>query len=172
MKKIFVALLITASLATGCDKGPKTVPAKGVLTQKNAPLAGANIVVVYPDGNSATGASDKDGKFSLTYLGRNGALPGTDLKVGVTKAMTTLGAIDVVPMTGTGGPPKTDEEAMANAKMMMEVMQKRAEAQQKQMKQGGGDKHLLDTKFSNPDSSGLKLTIPANGSEELKIDVP
>jgi hypothetical protein len=134
---------------------------------KECPASGCECPRHVP-GNSATGVSDKDGKFSLTYLGRNGAVPGTDLKVGVTKTESGLGAVE---LPGSG-PPKTDEEAKAYGAKMQEMMQKRQKDQEQQMKKGEGAKNLVDQKYGRPDSSGLKVTIPASGSKELKIDVP
>jgi hypothetical protein len=139
------------------------VPAEGVLTQKSAPLAGANILVMYPDGDSAVGASDKDGKFTLSYVGRNGALPGVDLKVAVIKQEV----IDVASDTPTfSGPPKTEEDAKKMAEQMANM------AKTMQAKKDVAPKSLVETKYRNPETSGLKLTIPEGGSKDLKIDVP
>lgn len=154
----------------GCDSGPKTVPAEGTLTLKNAPLDGASILVMYPDGNSATGSSDKDGKFSLTYLGRNGAMPGTDLKVGITKQENS--GESFADESANTGPPKTKEEADAMMKKAMERMAAMQKKQEADRKAGVQPKSLVDSKYGNPETSGLKVTIPPGGSKELKIDVP
>lgn len=173
MKKIFVSLMLSSCLwIAGCDSGPKTVPAEGVLTLKGAALSNASIVVMYPDGNSATGSSDKDGKFSLTYLGRNGAVPGADLKVGVIKQEDPLVPADAMPQTSGGGPPKTEKEAEEMAAAAMKMAAEHQKAQAERLKKGGGPKDLIEAKYRSPDTSGIKLTIPEGGSKELKIEVP
>ncbi len=171
MKRLFaISILVNCLLVAGCDTGPKTVPAEGVLTMGGTPLADAAIVVMYPDGNSASGASDKDGKFKLNYLNKIGALPGTDLKVGVSKGENPYGAGEAMAPTG---PPKDDKEATERMEKAQKMMQDQMKAQQAKMKAGGSTvKALVDTKFASPETSGLKLTIPEGGSTELKIAVP
>ncbi|HUE74714.1 MAG TPA: hypothetical protein VMP01_27850 [Pirellulaceae bacterium] len=136
-------------------------------------MAEAGILVMYPDGNSATGSSDKDGKFTLTYLGRTGAVPGADLKVAVSKQENPYSPLSSdMPTTTGSGPPSLEEQdkMMEQAK---EIFAKQMKADEEKRKKGQPvAKDLIDAKFRNPDTSGLKLTIPEGGSKELKIEVP
>lgn len=165
MNKFFVSFgLLGAVLAmAGCsDSGPKLVPAEGTVTLGGAPLAGAMITVHYADKNLASGRSDNDGKFSLVYgNGKIGAVPGTSLKVTVTKQASAYEGVDpdtvkvkdefsspdyssmkdkIMSMSGPGkGPPKVTNE--------------------------------LPAKYSDPMQSELKIDIPAGGKKDLKIEL-
>lgn len=98
--------LACAAGLEGCGSGrPKTVPVTGVVTLDGKPIEGAN-VTFYPDtgeatgttgqqkksdtaSRPATGATDKDGKFTLkTFEPGDGALPGK-YKVAIIKKEVT-----------------------------------------------------------------------------------
>lgn len=161
-----LAALSVIGLIAGCGTpGPKLVPADGTIKLKGEPLGNAAIIVHYPDANIAQGTSDANGKFSLTYLGRNGAVPGAGLKVSVYKGE---GAAPVAAETNTGGPP-SDAELKEKMKKMMAPVEQGAKSATGMHK--SGPKSLIDTKYNSPTSSGLTLEIPANGSKELVIEL-
>ncbi len=74
----------------GCqgDKGPRTVPAKGIVTLDGEPVEGAAIVFIDENGlYPARGYTDANGRFSLdAFEYKTGAVPGT-YKVVVTKTI-------------------------------------------------------------------------------------
>jgi hypothetical protein len=74
----------------GCigDKLPKTVPAEGIVTLDGVPVSDATVLFITDTGNnSASGVSNKDGKFELNvFEEKKGALPGT-YKVTVNKTI-------------------------------------------------------------------------------------
>src|SRR5207237_8702223 len=83
--------LVLATLAfgfglAGCYRGPALVSARGIVKYKNAPIPGADVVLV-PDGDGqpAIGRTDDQGQFTLNTNGRKGALVGT-YKVSITAA--------------------------------------------------------------------------------------
>lgn len=89
MKRVSLFLSLAAvAIVSGCGGGdtqwksnrPATVPAKGVVTYKDQPLAGA-IVVIQPgekDGIGASGLTDAEGKFELkAFPPDGGAVPGS-----------------------------------------------------------------------------------------------
>lgn len=64
-------------------RGSRLVTAEGTITYRGAPLEAAEIAVHYADGNTAVGLSNSAGKFTLTFNGRAGAMPGMRLPVSV-----------------------------------------------------------------------------------------
>jgi hypothetical protein len=61
------------------------VPAEGIVTFRGQPLADSRVVLHYPNDNIASGVTDRQGRFVLTYSGRTGTLPGKRLVVTVVK---------------------------------------------------------------------------------------
>ena len=170
MKKFLVAcaVLVLASYISGCDSGPPVVPAEGVVKLKGAPLATAIVNVHYADGNVATGVSDAQGKFSLTYMGKVGALPGSNLKVSVVKQTSEFAAST---LPSTKGPPKSEAEEKAMMEAAIKTMKDSMDSHMK-TKTAATPKNEIDAKYSKSDTSGLQVTIPEGGSKELVIDVP
>lgn len=75
-------MVVLAATALGCGSstpaGPALVPAEGILTLKEKPLAGAT-VFFYPEdqtGASCGGNTDETGKFTLWTNAKSGAAPG------------------------------------------------------------------------------------------------
>lgn len=73
-----LALLVLLAVgAVGCDRGPKLVPARGMVKYKSAAIPGADVVFVpVSDGQTAIGRTDEQGRFQLATSGRPGVLPG------------------------------------------------------------------------------------------------
>ncbi|RMF37793.1 MAG: carboxypeptidase regulatory-like domain-containing protein [Planctomycetota bacterium] len=89
--RYFPLFVLPIALAlTGCqgEKGPRTVPAKGIVTLDGEPVEGAAIVFIDENGlYPARGYSDENGRFSLdAFEYKTGAVPGT-YKVVVTKTI-------------------------------------------------------------------------------------
>ncbi len=73
----FAVLLLLLSGAAGCNRGPKLVPAGGVVKYRNAIIPGADVIFVpVGDGQTAMGRTDEQGKFHLLTGGQPGVLPG------------------------------------------------------------------------------------------------
>lgn len=77
-------------LIAGCvaDNLPRTVPAEGIVTLDGVPVADATVLFITETGNnSASGVSNKDGKFELrVFEEKKGAVPGA-YKVTVNKTI-------------------------------------------------------------------------------------
>jgi hypothetical protein len=77
-------------LLAGCvtDNLPKTVPAEGMVTLDGEPVSDATVLFITDTGNnSASGVSNKDGKFELkVFEEKKGAVPGA-YKVTVNKTI-------------------------------------------------------------------------------------
>jgi hypothetical protein len=85
-----ICILGLFGLFAGCvaDNLPKTVPAEGIVTLDGVPVSDATVLFITDTGNnSASGVSDKDGKFELNvFEEKKGAVPGP-YKVTVSKTI-------------------------------------------------------------------------------------
>jgi hypothetical protein len=85
-----ICILGIVGLLAGCttDNLPKTVPAEGIVTLDGAPVSDATVLFITETGNnSASGVSNKDGKFELrVFEEKKGAIPGA-YKVTVSKTI-------------------------------------------------------------------------------------
>jgi hypothetical protein len=146
-------LCLLLPFAIGCQKGPKLVKGGGTVMFKNAPVAGATVTLVYPDKDISVGATDDNGKFTLTTGGRAGA-PVGKAKVSVSKVKTQYQqtkAAEALRPTDMINQMKTQGEGM----------------------KGESDKatNELPDKYNNPDTSGLEATIPPEGVEDLQFNL-
>lgn len=146
--KLQRGLLICLTLSLGgCGGGapdlPKTVPVSGKVTLNGVPCpAGATVMLIpVAGGRPSTGTTDSAGAFVLSTFGeKDGAVPGEHY-VGVTLAEATGGPAAPVDEYNTG----TVEGAQPKVKW------------------------IVPEKFSNPEQSGVQVTIPAEGSSNLEI---
>ena len=152
-------------LLAGCSPGDNRVPAEGVLTIDGKAVDGVSIVVHYADGNIAQAVTHDQGKFELSYLGKQGAIPGSKLKASVTK-MEGVDAptMKFEPGKSTVGSPDASQLAKFNQSAGQQMMDKTKDL--KTM----GPKNELPEKLAKPETSGITVDIPAGGSKELKID--
>lgn len=137
---------------------PATVDATGYVTLDGEPVEGASIVFAPADGktHAAKALSDSSGYFSLdAFPSKTGAVPG-DYKILVTKTMETKG----------GTPPPDSPAAKLSESAMKEGM---AHAQE-----DSEEVHwvnVLPKKYNNPNTSGLKATIPEGGTSDLNLEL-
>jgi hypothetical protein len=71
-------LTLLVVLASGCARGPALAPVEGTVRMNGQPLANVQ-VEFWPESNGArsTGLTDKDGRYQLTYNGKEaGAVVG------------------------------------------------------------------------------------------------
>jgi hypothetical protein len=150
---VVLALLTAVSVGVlGCGGGGKglegTVSVKGVVKQKGAPLAGATVTFAPTSqgARAASGITDANGQFALTTLQPgDGAYPG-EYQVTVTK-------------TELVGKQYTPEEA--NEYYNQHQTQPPAPE----------IKSLLDAKFANAETSGLKATVAQGGPNDFSFEV-
>lgn len=155
---------VCLAVATSCSRGVsvKTIPVTGTVIYNGAPLGGATVtfVNVDPDGRSATGITEADGKFKLTTLvtpgrNQNGAVEGEYVAtVFKTGANTMVGATQ----------PGLKSEDMKN--MSPEEMQKFAGRERQAPPNKGRDmaepekpKSLVPEKYNDQKTSGLSCTV-------------
>jgi hypothetical protein len=152
------ALLCSVTLA-GCSDGTvgsssreKVYKVTGKVTMGGAPVANA-FVTFAPSGKqpAATGRTDTEGKYTLTtYDPGDGAAAGD-----YTALVTKEGAAPAAP---GGHDPKNTNPAAAGAP---------THAAQKSAATSG----LLPTKYSAASSSDLKVTVKADGANDIALDL-
>jgi hypothetical protein len=123
------SLLLMSLVPIGCDRGPRLVPADGIVKFKNAAIPGADVVFVPEgDGQLAIGRTDDQGHFTLMTSGRPGAIIGA-YKVSITAAR----------------PKRAVSEAEAVAMSSEQIAANRED--------------LVPVKYNNPVSSELTATV-------------
>jgi hypothetical protein len=138
-------LLVLSGCGGGSDL-PATVKAEGKVTIGGNPAPKGVMVTLLPvsGGRPAVGTTDDQGHFVLSTFGdKDGAVPG-DHYVGVVYAEVS-GTISADPY---GGSPSLEE-------------------QQKALKV----KKLVPDQYSVPEQSGIQTTIPAEGTDQIQIEI-
>lgn len=155
--------LLACLLALGCGpKGPAvpTFPVTGKITLKGKPLEAAqvNFANKNPDGLSASGMTDGEGRFKLTtYVTSN------DLRAGAVSGEYTVLVSKPVPLVTTA---MADNEKMRTAsdkerqEMMMKQWKMVANEEKKTMNQ---PKSEVPEKYGNRETSPLKNITVVNG---------
>jgi hypothetical protein len=156
LRYLIASSLLLFSLA-GCgavdDNLPRTVNASGVVYCDGEPLEGAVIVIMQDSGQYfARGATDSRGRFSLdAYESKKGAVPGT-------YKMTVSKTVEVDKAT----PVKVSAALQDDAQHAAEGDPGRANVSWV---------NDLPSKYSSPVTSGLQVTIPDDGTKDLKIEL-
>lgn len=111
----FSSLVVISALVlcAGCgEDAPKTAPAGGVVTLNGQPVAEAKVMLLGP-GRPATGATDSEGRFTLsTFEPNDGAIPGSHTAI-VTKEVEVA------------TPPRPGERAGEDYREMRNVLPKK-----------------------------------------------
>ncbi|MDR1383197.1 MAG: carboxypeptidase-like regulatory domain-containing protein [Planctomycetaceae bacterium] len=152
MKKYCAFLLVfsAASLLYGCAPKAKLsglAPVQGVVTRDGVPVNGASVSFSPASGGSnmraASGQTDAQGQFVLTTLSpQDGATPGEFI-------------VTVVKFEKYGRPPTKviDKETGED------------------MTPPHPEKNILPSKYESRESSDIKVTIPASGDKNVKIEL-
>lgn len=145
----------------GCGEGSSgvaTVSVTGVVTLNGQPLPGAAVSFSPKGGKgrAAVGATDIDGKFTLTTVtAGDGAVPG-EYGVSVTKNAAAAAQPTSDPRS-TGGAMSAED----TAKMMASLQKGKTVEQQSD----------LPAKYASPDSSGLQAEVTSGGSNNFKFEL-
>ena len=124
-----VGLLFAALASTGCDTGPKLVKAGGTVKYKNAPIPGADILMMSDaSGPPSIARTDDQGRFFVKTDGRPGAPIGS-FRVAITAARNKR------PVPPEQAASLTSEQIAANRE------------------------DLIPIRYNNFESSGLKATV-------------
>ena len=141
-------LALTVGCGAGDPQGPKTVPAKGKVTYKNAPVEGATVSFL-GDGKSApaVAVTDAAGEFILTTTrSGDGAVPGTH-RVTVSKFVAPPAKAQIGPMSMEDAA-KTSKEPPTSKPLSM-----------------------LPEKYGMVNSSGLEFTVKEGDKNDFKIEL-
>lgn len=157
MEKWAVTLVAVSMLClVGCgggEEGPKLVAAGGTVKYNGAAVEGATVTLVFDGGQTATGATGKDGTFTLTTNGRAGAPVG--------KAQVTVAKV-IGPGADMGAAPKPED---------MQKMMAAMKGQQGNLAAIPKSKNELPEKYNDLKGSGLSAEIPAAGVKDLLFDL-
>ncbi|MGL6194781.1 MAG: carboxypeptidase-like regulatory domain-containing protein [Thermoguttaceae bacterium] len=129
---------------------------EGTVHYNNEPLAGATVIfgTKTPEGRSATGITDENGKFKMTTLVSNdGVMPGEYVVSIMKYSEPDVDAAENAPPVEAG---QFDEKsaglsARSKAKNDMQM--------------------LIPERYSNPATSGLTASISKKGEKDLKFDL-
>jgi hypothetical protein len=147
-KSIQIAACTLLVCVVGCgEKGPPTVPAKGVVTLDGQPVENAAIVIVSTSSaDQAVGTSDASGNFSLDAFDyKTGALPG-EYYVIATKS------VEIEQSAGELQGEEAEHAAEDGGAMQL------------------GVQNVLPKKYAQP-SGELTLTVPAEGVTDIKLEL-
>ena len=151
-------LAIGAGILVGCSGAgdrfkaarPKTAPAAGSVTLKGQPLDGA-FVLFHPaeasKGTAAAGFTNASGEFiARAFPPDEGAVPGV-YKVTVEKSIDAAAP-------AAGVEPADAHDAADRAAMA-----------------GSATKSLIPEQYTKPETTPLKLELPAEGNREIKLEL-
>lgn len=162
-------LLLTSFGCGGGDR-PTLVAASGVLTLDGKPVEGASISILSVEGGRPSAAiSDAEGRFVLNSYPDAIGVPAGEYKVSVVK-ISGPGA-DALAGEG-GGPAKGEGDSNEDGEDY--------EDGSDGLSTLGGDDNSsqklkinydVPQRYESAETSGLTLTVPEDGSDELKLDL-
>ena len=137
-----LAAVVLAIVALGgCGGGSSGLyEAKGKVTYKGAPVAGASVTFQHSEGQVSSGTTDAQGEFKLVTFGRPGA-PLGQYTVGVRKSEASEGAVAA---------PKPED--------MIKMMKGKSIPRPKEE---------LPAKFSAPQTSGLSAAVTTDATKNV-----
>ncbi len=152
----WATVVIVAIGLAGCSSGdslPDRVDAGGTVTYNGEPVAGAQVVFRVQGGKAATAVTGEDGRFILSTFGQqDGAIPGEH-----TATVVKTAKVEVDDPSSDPSNADTMEEAMnASAKAAAEGDAPTA-------------KSLIPARYGNPETSELRFTVSATGSNDFSI---
>lgn len=156
----FIVTLSLVSVLGGCggsDK-PDTVPVSGKVTLDGVPVEGAS-VMFRPEGpgRPGTAMTDANGMYSLSSYGEpnDGAVPGeytvAVIKIGGPGASAPAGA----------APPQSDPNALSSIDGTADTSTAKVPETE----------YFVPKQYTDPATSGLKLTIPEGGGDNINLEL-
>jgi len=153
-----VLLSVLAISGCGGSDRPTLVPASGRVTLAGAPIAGATVSFQpVAGGRPCSGLTDANGVYKMTSYDENDGAPVGEHRVVIIK------------IAGAGASAPAEAAPAEDPSLSLSTMP------------GPGDdgnapkqpetQYLVPQKYGNPDSSGLKVDIPAGGSDKLDFDL-
>lgn len=165
---VLVPLLTLILVGCGGNDRPSIVPASGIVTLNGEPVDGASLTFVpTAGGRPGSAITDAQGRYTIkTYEDAPGAISG-EHKVSVIK-ISGPGA-DVMQGDAPAAPPATEETGSgeddgSDGLSEIEVFDS-TETKESEII------YDVPQKYMNADESGLLITVPAEGSSELHLQL-
>jgi len=163
--RVVAAVCAICFLAAGCgryrdqwtEQRPKTVPVTGEVLYKGAPLADAVVTFTNREaGRSATGTTDRNGRFRLTTFEKNdGAVPGKQ-EVSIRKG------VPEIPGTNLTGMTKEELQAALN---------KMSEAELRALPLKSQLRWEIPERYGSPETSGLTAEVVDGGENHFRFEL-
>lgn len=157
---------ICLSLAfIGCsgDDRPETARASGKVTLNGVPVVGASVMFQpVAGGRPGTGITDDNGVYKISSYGQ----PDDGVAVGEHK-------VSVVKIAGAGAyalSPAESAKPVAAASSTDSLSEIPAATDDEQNVEPEIE-YLVPQKYQNPETSGLRITVPSGGSSELHLEL-
>lgn len=151
--------LLTAFGGCGGSDKPDTVPVSGKVTLDGVPVDGAS-VMFRPEGpgRPGTAMTDGNGMYSLSSYGEpnDGAVPGV-----YTVAVIKIGGPGAFALTGSA-PPQSDPNALSP------IAGPSGDTTAAKVPE---TEYFVPKKYTDPSTSGLKMTIPEGGSDKVNLEL-
>ena len=146
---VALAACIVFTLCGCSSKGPATVPTTGTVLYNGKAVEGASVTFMIKDSaNGATGVTDAQGKFTLSTMGKGGAVAGLHM-VGITK-------IEATTATSEADEQKMRSDPTSLTKMMQNTKPPKSE---------------LPAKYASPQTSGLTATVDASKTNDFTFEL-
>ncbi len=164
-RQLFFVFPTLSLLLTGCGDSdrPGLAPASGIVRLDGEPVEGASVTFVpVTGGRPGSGTTDSAGRYSIkTYEDAPGGIVG-EHKVSVTK-MSGPG-LYVMQGDAPAAAPAAGEDDGSDSLSEIEVFDS-TEVEEPQIV------YDVPQKYMNPNDSGLVITVPAEGSDTLHLDL-
>ncbi len=150
--------LMLSSLQLGCSGSdrPETASASGKITLDGQPVAGASVMFQpMAGGRSGTAISDEGGIYRMSTYGE----PNDGVVVGEHKVtVVKIGGAGASAITPPGDP---------NAGLLSNIPFTTPDQPLKEPK----IEYLVPQKYGSAETSALRVTVPAEGSDQLNLDL-
>lgn len=156
-------LVLSVTGCGGSDR-PPLVEASGVLTVDGKTIEGASVSIISVEGGRPSSAiTDAEGRFDLKSYSDADGVPAGEYKVAVVK----ISGPGADAMNGAAPPEANDDGEDEDDGSDGLSMLGGTDASNKKLE----IIYHVPQRYENADSSGLKLTVPEDGTDVLKLDL-
>jgi hypothetical protein len=151
----------------GCSGDrPETAQASGKVTLQGAPVIGASVMFQpVAGGRPGTGITDDNGVYQISSYGEpNDGVAVGEHKVTVIK-IAGDGAFTPAPAAGGSAAAAPAENPTDSLSNIAPPSEDGADAAAPKIK------YLVPQKYQDPETSGLKVTVPSGGSDQLNLEL-
>jgi len=164
---VIPAMLLLMTGCGGSDR-PALAPASGIVKLDGAPVEGATVTFIPAEGGRpGSGMTNAEGRYTIeTYADASGSIVG-EHKVAVMKisgegAYALQGASSPTPTPTPEGGGETVDPSLSLSEIGAPGTESAKELE---------IIYDVPEKFMSPETSGLRVTVPAEGSDALNLDL-